>query len=808
MDLCGIIFNNCNRHNDIVKIFMIKNEEGEVMAGCKCENWTLQNLSSALQDMNKDNKRIVVPMFQRGKRWSKQQEQKFIDSLIKGYPVGTMLFYETYEDFKTTYILVDGLQRGNSIKKYMTNPTEFFYDNNISDEFCHRILEIVNKPDKENYLLIRKILTEFIKHQKTFKNLQYFEVAKCITDEFNVEFNLIGEIISVITHFFEERQDLYDKIANTIIPVIVYTGDANNLPDIFDRINSQGTPLDQYEVYAAAWPVNTRYTVNNLEIINYVIKKYDTFVEDGYKIHGYNREEMRAKGQVNAFEYLFGLSKYLVEKYEILGFNRKLSNDTVNPLAFELVNACLNDSDRIKILYKNLEKIDINQFEKALCNTIEFVNNSISVITKFKGNSRNTNKIFHSKYQILSMISTTFKEMYTDGDYQHLSEQWSKHNQIIAKNLMKYYVYDIITNYWSEGGTGKIHAAAKPNRYMIEIPSRTWMVALDSFFERSMLRAESKKVASPKSEEYVILNCIYLKTFTAMDQLSIDKFDIEHIAPKEQMRRMIESCKGDGLPISCIANICYLPEYVNRSKKDKNFYQDKKYLMNIDLKEVENKYSFTEQEDLEWMDMPYESTEDFVVLKEYYVDYCTKRFDKIKHLFFESLGIAYETIEEAKLGKVITLEQKGIISKKVKFSDKCVLHLEEKLGEKLIKVGRSTYVTSNNKKGFIITTSKMYPQGNREKYWFAYRRKSLFDIEKCSEQYIVYGCKDETTLVVLPVSEIEKNIDKMNFSKDEDGSISHWHIVFFKDKNGCMTWMLSKPKIEEIKISKYVLLEG
>lgn len=74
------------------------------MAGCTCENWSLQDLSSALQDMHKDNKRIVVPMFQRGKRWKKAQEQKFIDSLIKGYPVGTMLFYETYEDNKRTYI--------------------------------------------------------------------------------------------------------------------------------------------------------------------------------------------------------------------------------------------------------------------------------------------------------------------------------------------------------------------------------------------------------------------------------------------------------------------------------------------------------------------------------------------------------------------------------------------------------------------------------------------------------------------------------------------------------------------------------
>ena len=740
------------------------------MAGCTCENWTLQDLSSALQDMHKDNKRIVVPMFQRGKRWSKKQEQVFIDSLIKGYPVGTMLFYETYEDNKRTYILVDGLQRGNSIKKYMTNPTEFFYDDSISDEFCASILKLLKQNNKSDYAIIRTVLTNFIKKQKTFKNLQYFSVAKEIADVFKTGYEPIESLIGIISMFFEERQDLYDKIAGTVIPVIVYAGDESNLPDIFDRINSKGTPLDQYEVYAAAWPVNEKYVISNNKIIENVVRKYDCFIEDGFQIHGYNREEMRSTKKVNAFEYLFGFSKYLVNKYEILGFNKNIPDDTVNPLAYELVNACLNDTDRIKTLYKNLRKIDLDILEKAVCNAIEFVNNAISVVTKFKGNSRNTNKIFHSKYQVLSMISTTFKEMYADGKYLEMAPTWNERKSVIAKNLVQYYVYDIITNYWSEGGTGKIHAAAKPNRYMIEISSRAWMVALDSFFEKSMLRSETKKVASPKSEEYVILNCIYLKTFTAMDQLSIERFDVEHIAPKEQMRKLIESCNGEGLPISCIANLCYLPEYVNRSKKDRNFYQDKKYLLHVKLDEVENKYSFTEAEDLEWMDMPYE-TGDFEVLKEYYTEYCTKRFDKIKHLFCDALGIRYEKLEDIpqeETKSIITPATNIKSSKKVNFSDKCVLKLAQSQGNELVKVGRSTYVTADEKKGYVITTSKAYKQGKREKFWFAYRRNPLENLKKCDEQYVVYGCKDENTMVLLPVSFIEEHIDRLNVSRDED----------------------------------------
>jgi predicted nuclease of restriction endonuclease-like (RecB) superfamily len=92
--------------------------------------------------------------------------------------------------------------------------------------------------------------------------------------------------------------------------------------------------------------------------------------------------------------------------------------------------------------------------------------------------------------------------MYAGVDYTHFSDTWQERKQKIARNLVQYYVYDIITNYWSEGGTGKIHSAAKPNRYMMEIPDRAWMVALDGFFERSMLRAEKKNIANPRSEEY------------------------------------------------------------------------------------------------------------------------------------------------------------------------------------------------------------------------------------------------------------------------------------------------------------------
>lgn len=469
------------------------------MAGCTVENWTLEDLATALQNMHKDNKKISVPVFQRGKRWKKDQETTFIDSLIKGYPVGTMLFYETIDNGVTTYILVDGLQRGNSIRKYMNNPTEFFYDSSISDEMCIRILDCVNADNvPESQAKVRSILTVFIKGAKTFKNLQYYSVAKSISDSFGADVDSYGPLIDIIAEFFADRQALYDQVASSVIPVIVYHGAEENLPNIFDRINSKGTPLDAYEVYAASWPVTRKFKVSNTEIISHASKKYDAFISDGYEIYGYDPIALIKEKQLSAFEYLFGLGKYLVAKYPILSFNKKLADDTVNPIAFELVNAVFNESkEKIRELYKNIYAIDVDSFEKALFEAVEFVAAAVSSVSAFKGNSRSGEKLLHSKYQILSMVAAVVREMYPSGIFTVIDTNWNEKKNDFATNLRNYYVYDILTDYWNDGGANKIHSVINSRRYFTNISPRAWSLALDGLFEKEISRREISRVNLP-----------------------------------------------------------------------------------------------------------------------------------------------------------------------------------------------------------------------------------------------------------------------------------------------------------------------
>ncbi|MBO7138976.1 MAG: type I restriction enzyme HsdR N-terminal domain-containing protein [Prevotella sp.] len=137
------------------------------------------------------------------------------------------------------------------------------------------------------------------------------------------------------------------------------------------------------------------------------------------------------------------------------------------------------------------------------------------------------------------------------------------------------------------------------------------------------------------------------------------------------------------------------------------------------------------------------------------------------------------------------------------FLGRCASKLLKTVGLPLMKKGRSVYVTPDGKTGYVIRTSKMYTQGNREKYWYAYRKNK--ELKGCEHQFFVYGCKDENTIIVLPISEIDRQLDYLNNTKDANDNPLYWHIVFLKDNDGKMTWLISKPKVHEVDITDRLL---
>ncbi|MCD8379262.1 MAG: hypothetical protein LUC95_02810 [Lachnospiraceae bacterium] len=201
------------------------------------------------------------------------------------------------------------------------------------------------------------------------------------------------------------------------------------------------------------------------------------------------------------------------------------------------------------------------------------------------------------------------------------------------------------------------------------------------------------------------------------------------------------------------------------------------------------------------MDMPYQGAKDFGELKQFYEEFCNSRFKLLKKLFCVSMGIDYEAmnmIPEETDHSVLEISEgnTGRVAKDI--TTFCMEKVEEHIGERLYKSGRSVYRSADGNKGFIVCVSKSYRQGDREKYWYAYRRPAVENIKDCAEKNIVYICKDAGDVVIYPAEAMEKLTDAMNYSSDDDGKVTHWHVVFFRDSSGHMTQMLSKPEIREI----------
>ena len=624
------------------------------MAECNPELWKLKTIKEALEGevtINGTKRKIVIPLFQRGKRWTKDTKNTFIDSLTKGYPIGSLLFYKTQVDNVDVFTLIDGLQRSSSIKEYLSNPTKFFDVSQINKDAREKLysLVVVGGNAEAQKTKVDELLTDYIRNLKTYDEYDLLNLYTLFLKEFPILAGKTSEFGTAIRDELNRLKNDYNHLSEIQIPAVVYIGDESTLPEIFTRINKEGKPLSEYEIFAASWP-SAEFKIENEQIVEYVLKKYDMLNDTEFTLSGYNRDEKRINKSVNAFEYVFGFSKYITNKYSSLSFYTDIPDDVANQVGFQLINACFNSShDQIKDVHKIITRFssNISKFEKAIEDAIEFVDKCVEPILKFKGNNRGKKKGFHSQFQILSLISFAFRKKYNIyDDALGINEDWKTNKQKLETNIWKYYVLDIINKYWSEGGTNKIHSANAENRYLIDLTSEQLGAAYDSYSASLLGRRESKNVAYLSDSDYVILNTIYLTLFTAMDQLSLKKFDVEHIATKDQMKKFIKVTKGEGLPISHIANLCYLPEFENRSKGSKNFYQDTNYLSKAGttIETIEEKYSFTSKADLEFMDLEYQDG-DFEILKHYYVDeFLAGRNKIVRKKFLESLG--FENPEE------------------------------------------------------------------------------------------------------------------------------------------------------------------
>ena len=192
---------------------------------------------------------IKIPQFQRKFVWSVKDSAKLMDSILKGYPVGSLIYWKTKESLRTVrnvgnfsfpavpsddfaYYVLDGQQRITSIIASLTGQkvNDADYSNMFINLKATEEEEIVT--DDASSLQEGKYIT--------LTELYKFDLVK-ITNKFSAD----PEAIKSISEYNNRIKGYqFSKIELSDAPLSIAT-------EVFTRINTSGKSLSMFEIMCA-----------------------------------------------------------------------------------------------------------------------------------------------------------------------------------------------------------------------------------------------------------------------------------------------------------------------------------------------------------------------------------------------------------------------------------------------------------------------------------------------------------------------------------------------------------------------------
>lgn len=199
---------------------------------------------------------IKVPKFQRNFVWSLEKTAKLLDSILKGYPIGTFILWETNErlndiknignlelpavpdDIKIQYVL-DGQQRITSLyaaylgaeiqkegERKITNYADIYVDLDGDVENNDDQIVLSEKPEEDAFITLHEVLNF---------NDNLLEIKEKYSDE---QFKRI--------HQYSQTFSTYD-----FSTIVLRKEDIDSAIEVFTRINTGGQTLTLFEIMSA-----------------------------------------------------------------------------------------------------------------------------------------------------------------------------------------------------------------------------------------------------------------------------------------------------------------------------------------------------------------------------------------------------------------------------------------------------------------------------------------------------------------------------------------------------------------------------
>jgi hypothetical protein len=209
-----------------------------------------RTFSNLIEEIEKGQ--IKIPQFQRDFVWTIQKSAGLIDSILKGYPIGTFIFWKTKERLRSVRSLglqtlpepekgesvdfvLDGQQRLTSLYACLKGISIKRTDSNKIDDFSKIY---INLQSEENEQIV-------ITETKSEETKSFISILDLLTGDFTV--------LAAYPPEYHEKLKLYKNRIESYQYSIIQVKDApiDIATEIFTRINVGGKPLSLFEIMVA-----------------------------------------------------------------------------------------------------------------------------------------------------------------------------------------------------------------------------------------------------------------------------------------------------------------------------------------------------------------------------------------------------------------------------------------------------------------------------------------------------------------------------------------------------------------------------
>lgn len=529
--------------------------------------------------------RAVVPKFQRKLVWSKNEKESFIETLSKGYPFGAILIYK-YEN-EEKFSIIDGLQRYTTIRDYVGNPEKYInFEDIIEDDILKNFIEIESTPQTTLHNARKELdhtIQLFIKEQSDDRSTSIFhEMLKKSLPEFFMdidveEYKELEKITSKITSEISNHLNV-EKLP---IPTIIFTGEVEELATVFENLNRGGKKLSKYQVFAAQWSKHEIKLSNenlNSRILEITIQRYEDLIESrNVEINNFSREEMLENKTINVAEFCYALGKLITEKMYV--FWDKDNEDTANQIGYSTLTLAFGIKNKnMSSLVNHFDKLDnpqfIEEFVEEILEIYRNINSRFEIILKVPGIQSSTyyGGRNASDFQLLSFFgslwSTKFENLQS-GELKRIPRYQINYDKI-EKNLVDYFIFDIVTNRWSGTGDSKLDniVIEGENYYLRDLDKGRFENALLDWHDE-VIGKNSINFEPVSKMLYTVLSSYYSSKYQE------NRYDSEHIVARKNINK-IRKASNKPIPGGSLGNHMYLDTTNNRSKKEFSLYDAEK----------------------------------------------------------------------------------------------------------------------------------------------------------------------------------------------------------------------------------------